>query len=147
MALSLLSLLQAKNLQQSNGMQSFALFFPPLQLPCLLVILPLLWRLRRKEHWRLNGSALAVGLCALWACLVITAGSLSRVGTFMSLPELPAAPLTPADASPPLLLICCPLSSVPGHQAGHVQTLSVEVSLALLMAYWTLSNMNPQHGP
>ena len=54
-------------------------------------------------------------------------------------------PLDPGRCISPLLFTCCPLSSVPGHQAGHVQTLPVEVSLVLLMAYWTMSNMNPQH--
>lgn len=53
--------------------------------------------------------------------------------------------MTLANASAPTLLFTCfPLSSVPRHQAGHVQTLSVEVSSSLLMANWTMSNTTPK---
>lgn len=57
----------------------------------------------------------------------------------MSLPEVPAVqPFTLADASPPSLFTCCFLLSL-----GTRQSLSAEVSLALLVARWTMSSMTP----
>lgn len=135
------SLLQAWNLQQSNGMESCAFSsFLLSKLPHMLAVLPLPQKLRENHKntvlTYLVGSVLS-GPVWWWEL------AFSWINTSMSLPEVPAVHrFTLAEASPPSLSTHCFLLS-PKAPGSTCKSFSAEAPLALLVARWTMSNMTP----